>query len=300
MIFLRKPKTITFMNIAFFGTPDRAVYVLDELRAAGILPSLVITQPDRPQGRKLVMTPPPVKAWAQREKIEVLQPDDLSDKDFISRLKKGGFDAFVVVAYGKILKDEILDIPKHGSLNLHASLLPKLRGSCPIETAILQDEKETGVTIIKMDRLMDHGPVIAAQKVIPSRWPLPADELAKELVIEGGKLFAKTLPLWIAGKIEAIEQNHGKATFTKKITKEDGLMDLSADGYGNFLKWNAYRGWPGSYFFTKSNKRVVITDAEYSDGAFKIKKVIPEGKKEISWEDFSKQDQSSSGSGTSA
>ncbi len=277
------------MNIAFFGTPDRAVYVLDELKAAGILPSLVITQPDRPQGRKLVMTPPPVKVWAQREKIEVLQPDDLSNKDLIARLKKGGFDAFVVVAYGKILKDEILDIPKRGSLNLHASLLPKLRGSCPIETAILEDEKETGVTIIKMDKLMDHGPVIAAKKVTPSRWPLPADELARELVTEGGKLFAEILPLWVAGKIKAVEQNHDEATFTKKITKEDGLIDLGADGYRNFLRWNAYKGWPGSYFFTKANKRVVITDAEYSDGAFKIKKVVPEGKKEISWEDFSKQ-----------
>jgi methionyl-tRNA formyltransferase len=277
------------MNIAFFGTPDRAVYVLDELKAAGILPSLIITQPDRPQGRKLLMTPPPVKVWAQKEKIEVLQPDDLSDKDFISRLKKGGFDAFVVVAYGKILKDEILDIPKRGSLNLHASLLPKLRGSCPIETAILQDDRNTGVSIIKMDRLMDHGPVIASKEVVPSRWPLPADDLARELVIEGGKLFAQILPDWIAGKIEAKEQDHSQATYTKKITKEDGLMNLGAEGYENFLKWNAYKGWPGSYFFTKANKRVVITDAEYSDGIFKIKKVVPEGKKEISWEDFSKQ-----------
>ena len=276
------------MNIAFFGTPDRAVYVLDELKAAGILPSLIITQPDRPQGRKLVLTPPPVKTWAQKEKIEVLQPDDLSDTGFIKRLKNGGFDAFVVVAYGKILKDEILDIPTRGSLNLHASLLPKLRGSCPIETAILQDEKNTGVSIIKMDKFMDHGPIIASKEVVPSRWPLPADDLARELVTEGGKLFAQVLPQWIAGKIEANEQDHDAATFTKKITKEDGLIDLGADGYQNFLKWNAYKGWPGSYFFTKSNKRVVITDAGFVDGIFKILKVVPEGRKEISWEDFSK------------
>jgi methionyl-tRNA formyltransferase len=279
----------TKLNIAFFGTPDRAVYVLNELKAAGILPSLIITQPDRPQGRKLVLTPPPVKVWAQKEKIEVLQPDDLSDKDFMKRLKDGNFDTFVVVAYGKILKDEILNIPKHGSLNLHASLLPKLRGSCPIETAILQDDKNTGVSIIKMDKLMDHGPVIASKEVAPSRWPLPADDLAKELVTEGGKLFAEILPKWVSGKIDAKEQDHEAATYTKKITKEDGLMDLSADGYTNFLKWNAYKGWPGSYFFTESNKRVVITEADFTDGTFKIKKVIPEGKKEISWEDFSKQ-----------
>ncbi len=276
------------MNIAFFGTPDRAVYVLDELKAAGILPSLIITQPDRPQGRKLHLTPPPVKVWAQKENIEVLQPNDLSDKSFIDRLKKGNFDVFVVVAYGKILKDEILNIPAHGSLNLHASLLPKLRGSCPIETAILQNEKNTGVSIIKMDKFMDHGPIIACKQVTPSRWPLPADDLARELVTEGGKLFAQILPQWIQGNIKAEEQDHDAATYTKKITKEDGLINLSADGYENFLRWNAYKGWPGSYFFTQSNKRVVITDADFVDGQFRIIKVIPEGKKEISWEDFSK------------
>lgn len=277
------------LNIAFFGTPDRAVYVLDELKAAGITPRLIITQPDRPQGRKLVVTAPVAKIWAEKEGISVLQPENVLDSEFVSSLKKGNFDAFVVVAYGKILPQEILDIPKHGSLNLHASLLPLLRGSCPIETAILTDIKETGVTIIKMDEKMDHGPIIASKKITPSNWPIPADELASLLVKEGGKLFAEVLPQWIEGKIKAVEQDHTQATYTKKIVKEDGELDLSGDNYKNFLKYNAYKGWPGTFFFKDMHgkkTRVNITDASYENGIFTINKVIPEGKKEMPWKDF--------------
>ncbi len=274
------------LSVAFFGTPDRAVYVLDELKKAGILPNLIITQPDRPQGRKLILTPPPVKTWAQKEGIEVLQPSTLKDEHFINTLKSGHFDVFVVVAYGKILSQEILDIPKHGALNLHASLLPLLRGSCPIETAILTDMKETGVSIIRMDDKMDHGPIIAEKKIIPPTWPLPADQLAKLLVTEGGKLFADILPQWVAGTLKATEQDHSKATFTKKIVKEDGEINLSDNGYTNFLKYNAYKGWPNTFFFADikgKRTRITITDAEYKDGMFIIKKVIPEGKKEMPW-----------------
>lgn len=277
------------LNIAFFGTPDRAVYVLDELKAAGIVPRLIVTQPDRPQGRKLVVTAPAAKAWAQKENVTVLQPENVLDSEFVSTLKKGNFDAFVVVAYGKILPQAILSIPKHGALNLHASLLPLLRGSCPIETAILTDAKETGVTIIHMDEKMDHGPIIASKEITPSNWPIPADDLAMQLVKEGGKLFAETLPQWIEGKIKAIEQDHTQATYTKKIVKEDGELNLSDDNYKNFLKYNAYKGWPGTFFFKDiqgKKTRVTITDAAYQDGIFTINKVIPEGKKEILWKDF--------------
>jgi methionyl-tRNA formyltransferase len=277
------------LRIAFFGTPDRAVIALDRLEAAGIVPALVITQPDRPQGRKLVMTPPPVKSWALSRNLPVLQPDNLSDEAFLKTLRDGNFDAFVVVAYGKILKKELLDIPRRGCLNLHASLLPHLRGSCPIETAILRDERNTGTTIILMDALMDHGPIIA-QRVAPiTTWPIPADELARIIVTDGGDLLADVLPKWVAGTIEAREQDHAQATLTKKIKKEDGLMDLSADPYQNFLKFNAYKGWPSSFFFKDmhgKNTRIVITDAKFENGQFVINKVIPEGRKEISWSEI--------------
>lgn len=284
------PKTKnTSLNIAFFGTPDRAVYVLDELKTAGIIPQLVVTQPDRPQGRKLIMTAPATKVWAQKENIPVLQPENVLDTEFVTTLKKGEFDVFVVVAYGKILPKEILDIPKHGSLNLHASLLPLLRGSCPIETAILMDMKETGVTIIKMDEKMDHGPIIASKKATLTTWPMPAHELAQILVKEGGKLFAEILPRWIEGKIKATEQNHTQATYTKKIVKEDGELDLSDNNYKNYLKYNAYKGWPGTFFFKDiqgKKTRINISDATFDNNTFTINKVIPEGKKEMLWKDF--------------
>lgn len=279
------------INIAFFGTPDRAVYVLEELKKANLTPNLVITQPDRPQGRNLVITPPPVKIWAKHEGIKTLQPENLDDDTFINELVKGKFDVFVVVAYGKILKQKILDIPKKGSLNLHASLLPSLRGSCPIETAILDDVKETGITIIRMDEKMDHGPIVSQKKITLETWPLPADDVARTLVIEGGKLFAEILPDYIEGKIHTKEQDHSKATYTKKIVKDDGLINLSDDPYTNYLKWNAYKGWPGIFFFAQikgKKTRIIITDASFENDQFIIKKVIPEGKKEVLWSEIAK------------
>jgi methionyl-tRNA formyltransferase len=279
----------TSPNIAFFGTPDRAVIVLDALKAAGIFPSLIVTQPDRPQGRKLVMTPPPAKVWADKEKIKTLQPEDPQDKDFLKTLQDGDFDTFIVVAYGKILKKGLLNIPKRTAINLHASLLPRLRGSSPIETALLTDERNTGVSIIVMDELMDHGPILAQKAVDLVEWPLPADKLAQILVSEGAQLIIDILPDYLAGTVAAVEQDHSKATVAKKISKADGEIDLGADGYQNWLKFNAYLGWPTSYFFTEKDgkkTRVVITDAAYENGAFVIKKVIPEGKKEMPWSQF--------------
>lgn len=275
-------------RIAFFGTPDRAVWVLDRLKAAGMPPALVVTQPDRPQGRKFVMTPPPAKVWAEREGIPVIQPEKI-DAATVAELASGGFDLFVVVAYGKILKKEVLSLPKKGALNLHGSLLPRLRGSSPIETAILNDERHTGASIILMDELMDHGPILGERAVEPEKWPLPANELARLVVDAGADLLVEIIPAWLSGKIEPREQDHTKATLTKKISKEDGEIDLSADPYKNFLKYNAYKEWPRTFFFAeKGGKRlrVVIADASYENGAFVVRSVVPEGKKEMSWKAF--------------
>jgi methionyl-tRNA formyltransferase len=219
----------------------------------------------------------------------VLQPENLADEAFLTTLRDGNFDAFVVVAYGKILKKAVLDIPRRGCLNLHASLLPRLRGSCPIETAILNDERDTGATIMLMDELMDHGPIIARKVADLPTWPLPADELARIIVSDGGKLLAEVLPKWIEGTIDATEQDHARATTTRKIKKEDGLIDLSADAYQNLLKFNAYKGWPSSFFFANVNgvkTRVIITDATIENGAFVIRRAVLEGKKEMSWSEI--------------
>ena len=274
------------IKIGFFGTPDYAVMTLDALNQASFDIAFVVTMPDRPQGRKMLLTPPPAKVWAEQHKVPVLQPEKLRDTSFTDSLKKLECDVFVVIAYGKIIPDEILNIPKAKSLNIHGSLLPKYRGSCPIETAILEDEKKTGVTIIRMDSEMDHGPVIAMKDVIVEPWPPRAEVLGNEIVKTGSELLVSILPDWVSGKLPEIEQDHSKATFTKKIEKEDGLINLNDDGYKNYLKIQAYHGWPSAFFFIEKDGkkiRVKITQASFKDGKLSIEKVIPEGKSEIDY-----------------
>ena len=281
------------IKIGFFGTPEYAVITLNALKSAAKELnneiSFVVTQPDKPKGRKMLLTPPPVKIWAQENSITVYQPEKLRDPEFIENLKKHDCDVFVVIAYGKIIPDEILNIPKHKSLNIHGSLLPKLRGSCPIETAILNGEKITGATIILMDKEMDHGPIVAMKEVIVEPWPPTSQVLGKAIVETGSELLISILPKWIAGEINPTEQNHLEATFTKMIQKEDGLIDLNGDPYKNYLKIQAYSGWPSAFFFKEINgvkTRIKITQASFSDGKLIIEKVVPEGKTEIKYSDL--------------
>ena len=244
------------LRIAFFGTPQFAVTILDELKIAGIVPDVIVTAPDAPQGRGLTLTAPPVKVWAQKNGVAVLQPETLkqSGKDNlqIASLFDQTWDLFIVAAYGKIIPENILELPKHKTLNVHPSLLPKLRGSSPIESAILNNQRETGVTIMRLDAEMDHGPIVAQEKIEAEKtvaWPIPEPKLEDILAHAGGALLAKIIPDWIAGKIAEKPQDHSRATYCQKITKADGLIDLSANPYKNYLKICAYSGWPGSYFF---------------------------------------------------
>ncbi len=279
------------IKLIFFGTSEYSVMVLDTLKEAGYLPELIITTPDKPQGRGLVLTPPPVKIWAEKNKIKYIQPETLKDEKVVEDTTKIEPDLGVAVAYGKIIPKELINTPKHGILNLHASLLPKYRGSCPIENAILNDEKENGSTIIKIDEKMDHGPIISKVPVSVSDWPPKSFELGEILVKEGARELARIIPLWVEGKIKPEIQDESIATYTKKIAKEDGLIDLSGDPYENFLKIRAYDGWPNAYFFAeRSGKkiRVIIKDAEFKNGELKIIRVIPESKKEMNYGDFLK------------
>ncbi len=277
-------------KIVFFGTPQISVFVLEELEKGGIVPSLVVTTPDKPQGRKMVITPSETKVWAQVHSIPVLQPDKIDD-EFLIELKdkapQGEWDVFVVAAYGKFLPKSLLKIPKHEVLNVHPSLLPQLRGANPIRGAILADEKEIGVTIMLVDNEMDHGPMLAQDKIEVSQWPPHASELEEKLARHGGKMLAGLLPKWIKGEITPTEQDHSKATLTKKITKKDGLINLDDDPYQNLLKIRAYEGWPGTYFFV-DEKRIKIIDAEIENNKLKIIRIIPEGKNEINYSDFIK------------
>jgi len=282
--------TLSNPRIAFFGSSLFSVIILDKLKEAGFLPTYIVTAPDRPKGRKLVLTPTEAKVWAEKNNLPILTPEKLDDV-FCTALKETGCDLFIVASYGKIIPQKILDIPTYKTLNVHPSLLPLLRGATPLETAVLEDMRETGVTIMRMDAQMDHGPIIAQEKIHIANWPLSAEALGRLLGAVGGTVLSKNIPLWIAGKINEVEQDHTRATFTKKITKEDGRIDLDTDAYKNYLKFNAHKGWPTSYFFTDIGgklTRIIITEAEYTDEKFIIKKVIPEGKKEILYSDFLK------------
>jgi len=285
-------KDISDLNIAFFGSPQFAVDVLNSLKENGVIPNLIITQSDKPAGRKLKLTPPEAKIWAEENNIPVFQPETLKKDggEIQTIVDKGPWDIFIVAAYGKIISRAVLDIPKHGTLNIHPSLLPKLRGASPLQSAILK-ENETGVSIMLLDEKMDHGPILAQEKTPIANWPPKASELEKITAEVGGRMLAEIIPQWVAGKIEPREQDHSAATFTKKITKQDGLIELDDDPEKNFRKIQAFDIWPRAYFFTERNDkkiRVVITDAVFTDGKLIIKKVIPEGKKEMDYQSFLK------------
>jgi methionyl-tRNA formyltransferase len=283
-------------NFIFFGTSHFSVLILEELKAAGFLPSLVVTVPDKPKGRKLILTPPDVKIWSEQNNISYIQPESLRQEknlDIVEKIKSyssSGFDFAVVASYGKIIPQNILDIPQHGMLNVHPSLLPKLRGASPLQSAILS-ENETGVTIMHLDAEMDHGPIVAQRKINVANWPPYESDLENLLGSAGGKLLAEKLPDWLAGKINETEQDHKLATFCKKIEKEDGFLNLDEDAETNLRKIRAYHIWPGAYFFTEhagKQIRIIVRRAKIEDGKLIIERVVPEGKKEMNYADFLK------------
>lgn len=268
------------LNFVFFGTPDVASETLEILKQAGYLPSLIVTATDKPQGRKMLLTPPPVKIWAMENNIPFLQPEKI-DEEFTLKLSTLDFQLSLVVAYGKILPEEILNIPKLGYFNIHYSLLPKYRGASPVESTILNGETQTGVTIQKMAFKMDAGAIVA-QTETEIGVTETAPELRSRLIKIGGVLLVETLPKIIDGSITETEQNGNEATFCKKIKKEDGQIDLDADPKQNYNKFRAYAHWPRTFFF-KDGKRIIITDASLIDGKFVINKIIPEGGKETAY-----------------
>lgn len=285
------------IRIIFFGVPDLAVYVLEELQQAGLLPEAVVTSPDKPRGRRLQLSPSPVKEWAQERGIRVLQPERM-DASFAKEIEGIGCDVCVVVAFGKILPKRILDAPAHGTLNIHPSLLPRYRGASPVRSAILRGEREFGVSVMVLDEEMDHGPIVAQKRIEPEMLPPHALALEERLMREGGRMLAQALPSWIAGDIASHEQNHDIATYCEKIEKEDGLLDLSADPLENLRKIRAYEGWPGTYaYFARPGAgpvragagkriRVKILAAHLEGGALVIDTVKPEGKSEMSYGEF--------------
>ncbi len=280
------------LSFAFWGTPDVAANTLDILFTQGYIPSLIITAPDRPQGRGLTLTPPPAKVWALAHNVPFLQPEKLNT-EFVLQLSNFNFDLSIVVAYGKILSQQIIDLPQKGTINIHYSLLPKYRGASPVESAVLHGDTETGIAIQQMALGLDTGDILVEEKVsIDPNETAPA--LRKRLIKIGAELLAQNLPKIIQGSIIPQKQKTEDISTCGKIKKEDGLIDLSDDAQKNYNKYRAYYGWPGVFFFIDSpedgkyGKRIKITEAVFENSTFIPTKVIPEGKKEISFEEFKK------------
>lgn len=283
----------THPPFVYFGTPALSVIVLESLHKHGFSPTLVVTNPDAPVGRKMIMTPSPVAAWATEHDVPTLKPTTLKDPLVEESLRAAQAEFFVVAMYGKIIPAPILALPNFGSLNVHPSLLPKLRGPSPVRTAILENMNPTGVTIMLLTPGMDEGPILA-QKEMPipkEKWPISGAKLDTLLATEGAELLASTIPGLLDGSITPQEQKHEDATYSKMITKEMGLINLANDPYKNLLKIRAFEGWPGTYFFHEKDgtqTRIKIVDAEIMDGKLSLLRVIPEGKNEISYETFLK------------
>lgn len=280
---------------AFFGTGPLAESVLATLYRNGFIPKLLVTKPDTPQGRHLHLTAPHIKTWCEMKNIKVYQPNSLREIDSGSLLHTEKFDIFIVASYGKIIPDEVLNIPKLGVLNVHPSLLPKYRGASPIESALFDGLKETGVTIIKLDNEMDHGPILV-QNALQIDKQATAGTLEVTCGQIGGELLIQALPGYVEGNLIPIEQDHSKATFCKKIEKEMGEIKLSDSAKEVRNKFRALTPWPSLYFFQKHNNKNIrvkinsINLINEIDDATLAKEIIltvtPEGKKEIDFASF--------------
>ncbi len=278
-------------NFIFWGTPEIASKTLEILKNNGYLPLIIITSPDKPVGRGLHLTPSATSIWAKQNNILCLKPEKI-DSNFIEKLKTEFSMKFInlsiVVAYGKILPQEIIDLPNLGTINIHYSLLPKYRGASPLESTLLNDDKITGITIQQMIFKLDSGPIVIKKEIQID------DEESKEnlrdiLIKLGASTLSDIFPKIFNEGIEVKNQDEGEATYCKKIKKEDGLIDLNENARENYNKYRAFTGWPETYFLIEKNEkkiRIKIKKANYKDNSFNIERVIPEGKKEINYKDF--------------
>ena len=303
------------LRIIFMGTADFGGQVLEKLTDSRENKIAVITQPDRPQGRGRKILPTPVKKIALDKGLEVFQPEKINDEESIKRIKEFNPDIILVVAYGQILSNPILNIPKIGCINIHGSLLPKYRGAAPINRAVINGEKETGITFMFMKEKVDAGDIIFQEKI-----DILPDETYGELYYRLSDLSARSLPKLLkkikSGKIERISQDNKLVTFARKMNKEDGKIDWSDKGE---KVYNLVRGtipYPGAFTYYKGRKlkitrarflndykvetdaispkpgRMVRTEKDAilistgDKGVIKILRLIPAGSKELTASEF--------------
>ena len=278
----------------FIGTSDFAAVILKEIIQSPLFNVLcLISAPDKPVGRKQALTPPPAKQIALKYKLAILQPNNIAD----CKLQIANFNPHLIItaAYGKIIPQKILDIPKFGSINIHPSLLPKHRGPSPIQTAILKGDKRTGATIMLMDEKMDHGPIIA-QKEIEISSKDNSQTLSKKLSLLSAKLLIETTPLYVENKINPYPQDESKATYTEILTRQDGKINWQKNAREIERQIRAFYPWPGSWTIINKKRLKIITAKtakKNNTKAIKAKKgwLLPiivqlEGKKPTNWNDF--------------
>lgn len=276
-------------KIVFFGTPSFTVKFLESLRSNGFDIVMIVTNPDRKSGRGMEVSEPAPKIWALENGIDVRQPEKI-DGDFIEELVETKPDLFVVIAYGKILPEKLITIPKFGTINVHYSLLPKYRGATPVESAILNGDEMTAVTIQQMRFKLDSGPIIA-QKEIGIEENDTTPSLLNKLNKEAVDILPETIKNIFNNKTNPKEQNEKLVTLCKKISKEDGEISLDDDPTVNDRKFRAYYGGVGVYFNTiyrNQNIRVKIKEAHFDDGNFVLDTVVPESKKPMTFSEFTK------------
>lgn len=272
------------MRIVFMGSSAASATCLRAiLRLPGLDVVGLVTQPDRPAGRGRELTPCACRAYAaERGILDCITPENVNAPEPLAWIRAKKPDVIVVVAFGQFLKDEILDLPPHGCINCHFSLLPKYRGASPVTAALLAGDELTGVSVIRMGRGMDDGPVLLKQ-IEPIYSDDTGDSLMDKLAICGGVTLAKALKLMAAGKLPPSEdQEHDKATFAHKIKKTDGLIDWSAPSDRIERTLRAFTPWPGCYTFLPERfrkrgmtGRLVVTSAEFTKTDDKWRSEVP-------------------------
>lgn len=281
-------------KIAFFGGEPLGLPALKALVHDGLIPTLAVCNPDRESGRGQKLTAPPIKTWALEQSIPVLQPVSYKSKDDFTHLINEEWDLFVVVAYNFILPKWLLDIPKHGVVNVHPSLLPKLRGASPIRSALLNNlQDEVGVSIMLMDEEMDHGPILAQAPLTLNHWPINGELLDDMLAQIGGEMLATTIPRFLGGEITPVAQDHSAATYTKKFAKADAELSLNPQAlptgeaaFQAFSKICAFAGMSDCFFFDNTIRIKIKAATLSEDGQLQILRVTPEGKKEVDFETY--------------
>jgi methionyl-tRNA formyltransferase len=237
------------MRLVFCGTPQFAIPTLQQLLAAGHTIELVVTQPDRVRGRDQDASPPPVKLLAAEAGLPVVQPEKIkTNPDFRARVGAIKPDAIIVVAYGRIIPEWMLNLPRWGNLNLHASLLPKYRGAAPIQWAVANGETTTGATTMRLDQGLDTGDILL-QRELPIGPGQTAEELFPLLAKSGASLMLETLEGLEAGTIRPVPQDNAEASLARILEREDALVDFARAAGEIYNRWRGFQPWPGAYTF---------------------------------------------------